>query len=197
MLTVLFAESGDNFAHLVRFYAPNAPRLLDVTYGEGTLVKRSPIPVVGVDQDPESKAHVIADSTNLPFEDGSFEVAVFDPPYLYGSKNLHMGPVGKKTWSTVRATFDTPADLIVLALGVAEELYRVLVPGGVVIVKCMDSRFKGRLVRNHDIVTEAFEYNGFDLHDQNIYVRTSIGSFVNSKSAQAAHGYFLVFKRRA
>src|SRR5688572_18248932 len=87
VLSVLFAESSDNLAHLVRFYAPHADRLLDVTFGAGTLSKRVSVPVVGVDKDPESKAAIIADSAQaLPFNDGAFTAAVYDPPYLYGVK---------------------------------------------------------------------------------------------------------------
>ena len=195
MLSVLFGESGDNLAHLVRFYAPTATRLLDVTYGAGTLPRRSPIPVVGVDKDPTSRAPVLADAGRLPFAPGSFAVACYDPPYLYGSKAMHGGPVGQKTWQPQRSTWKTPNDLIAMSAAVASELACILRPAGVVIVKIMDSRFKGRLIRNHDIVSAAFESNEFVLLDQLVYLRTSIGSFVNLRSAQSAHGYFLIFRK--
>ena len=196
MLSVVFAESADNFAHLVRFYAPDADRLLDVTHGAGTLTKRCPIPVLGVDRDPGSKASVICDSCALPFRDDSFAAAVFDPPYLYGSHAMHMGPIGKKTWSTLRSTWDVPADLVRTARGIAAELYRVCQGEATVFCKVMDSRFKGKLIRNHDIVADAFEERGFTLIDQIVYVRTVTGSFVNAVSAQSAHGYFLVLRKR-
>lgn len=196
MLSVIFAESGDNLAHLVRFYAPHADRLLDVTFGAGTLSRRVGIPVVGVDKDPTTKATVIADSAaSLPFTAESFAAAVYDPPYLYGSKAMHMGPIGAKTWELQRSTWKTPDDLADTSKGIAEQLYRVMRADGVVIVKIMDSRFKGRLVRNHDIVTDAFEVNGWRLHDVVIYIRTVTGSFVNNVSAQSTHGYFLVFRK--
>lgn len=74
MLSVVFAESYDNLAHLLRFYAPKADKLLDVTYGGGTLSKRSPIPVVGIDKDPTSKSRILADAKALPFCDATFPV---------------------------------------------------------------------------------------------------------------------------
>lgn len=194
MISILFAESGDNLAHLIRFYAPSARRLLDVTYGAGTLTKRCPIPVIGIDNDPDTAPAVRADATQLPFLDGSFEAAVFDPPYLYGSTAMHMGLIGGKTWSNKRSTWKRPEHLINMAIGVAGELRRVLAPNGVAITKIMDSRFKGRLVRNHDHVIDMFETAGFTLHDQLVYIRTVTGSFVNTKTAQSAHGYFLIFK---
>ena len=196
MLSVLFAESGDNLAHLVRFYAPHADRLLDVTFGGGTLSRRVSIPVVGVDKDPTTKATIIADSAvALPFEADSFRAAVYDPPYLYGTKAMHMGPVGQKTWEEQRSTWKAPEDLATTSDGIAQQLYRVLAPDGVVIVKIMDSRFKGRLIRNHDIVARAFERHGWRLHDVLVYVRTVTGSFVNAVSAQSTHGYFLILKK--
>lgn len=196
MLSVLFAESGDNLAHLLRFYAPHAEQLLDVTFGGGTLSKRVHVPVVGVDKDPGSKASIIADSaSHLPFADSTFKAAVYDPPYLYGSKAMHMGPIGTKTWETQRSTWDTPDDLKQTSEGVAQQLYRVMAPDGVVFVKVMDSRFKGRLIRNHDIVVNAFEAGRWRLHDVVVYIRTVTGSFVNKVSAQSTHGYFLIFKK--
>src|SRR3990167_8274776 len=195
MLTVIYAESADNLAHLIRFYAPTADRLLDITYGGGTLSSRSPIPVTGIDIDRGSKAHIIADITlPLPVEKGSFEIAVYDPPYLYGSKAMHMGPVGMKTWQPERSTWKTPVDLIHLTNGAASNLYPVMKPNGCTVVKIMDSRFKGRLILNHRLVTDAFEANNWRLVDQIVYIRTVTGSFVNKKSAQCAHGYFLIFR---
>lgn len=61
--------------------------------------------------------------------------------------------------------------------------------------KVMDSRFRRKLVRNHDVVTGAFEAAGWRLHDQLIYIRTVTGSFTNPVTAQCGHGYFLVFRK--
>lgn len=198
MLTVLFAESADNLAHLVRFYAPTAQTLLDVTFGAGTLTKKSPVPVIGVDKDPTSSAKYTADATTdltTLFPEPCFDVAVFDPPYLYGSKAMHMGPVGDKTWSGERTTWKDPLELRETARGVAQQLHQVLLPSGLVIVKIADARFKKRLVRNAQVVADAFETYGFYLHDQIIYVRTMINSYGNAVSANGAHGYFLIFKK--
>ena len=194
MLSVLYMESADAVAHIVRFYCPNAPALLDVTHGTGTMVKKCPIPVVGVDKDPNSKASIIADSTALPLDDNSYQAAVFDPPYLYGSHAMHMGPIGKKTWTAERTTWKKPEELAGFSGGVARELRRVLTDDGVVIVKIMNSRNKGMLIRNDHLVVSAFEEHGFRLQDQLIYVRTVTGSFPNPKSAQMAHGFYLILR---
>lgn len=196
MLSVLFAESADNMERLVGFYAPAAKRILDVTHGSGTLTKRlSSVRVFGVDRDLETRPTVWADSRWLPFGSGVFDAAIYDPPYLYGSFAAHMGPIGEKTWSNIRSTWKTPMDLVTTSEAVALELSRVLTDDGIAFCKIMDSRFKGRLVRNHDIVTTAFEARGFVLRDQLVYIRTVTGSYVNARSAQSTHGYFLVLAR--
>jgi hypothetical protein len=197
MLSVLFAESGDNLSRLLEFYAPSATRVLDVTFGSGTLTKRARIPVVGVDQDLTTTPSVYGDSRRLPFVDEAFGVAVYDPPYLYGSPAMHMGPIGGKTWNNTRSTWKSPNQLVQTSADIARELTRVLTPDGIVICKIMDSRFRGSLVRNHDIVATAFEDNGFALRDQIVYIRTVTGSYVNNRSAQSTHGYFLVLERKA
>lgn len=195
MLSVLFAETGDCLAHLLRFYAPNAPALLDITYGAGALSRRVSIPVVGVDKDPLSKASIVCDLCSLPFEDAAFHVACFDPPYLYGYRALHMGLIEKTSWETQRSTWKHPDEFRDLSSKAAQELYRVIVADGVVIVKVMPSRFKGRMIRNEALAISAFEDKKWRLHDQIVYIRTLTGSFVNNVSAQNAHGFYLVFKK--
>lgn len=73
---------------------------------------------------------------------------------------------------------------------VAAELARVLTLTGIAICKVMDSRFRGRLIRNHDIIADAFERHGFRMRDQIVYIRTVTGTYVNTKTAQSTHGYF-------
>src|SRR3990167_6067807 len=193
MLSVIFAESGDNLAHLIDFYAPQATEILDVTYGNGTLCSRLRIPVVGVDIDPDTKAQIIADATGpLPLEQGRFSVVVYDPPYLYGAHAMHMGPIGAKTWKPERSTWKKPEELFKLSEGIARNLLNYTAQDCTIIVKIMDSRYKGRLCRNHNSVTVAFEEHGWYLHDQLVYIRTVTGSFVNKRSAQSTHGYFLI-----
>jgi len=197
MLSVLFAESGDNLSRLLEFYAPTATLVLDVTFGGGTLTKRARIPVIGVDRDPSTRPSVRADSRELPFLNHSFAVAVYDPPYLYGSSAMHMGPIGGKTWNNTRSTWKSPHELIQTSEAIARELARVLTSDGLAICKIMDSRYRGQLIRNHDIVADAFERHGFRVRDQLVYIRTVTGSYVNTVSAQSTHGYFLVMGKKS
>ena len=75
----------------------------------------------------EVKPDVIADFTNLPFEDDSFYMVVFDPPHL---KTLgETSWMAKKYWQEViKAGFD--------------ECMRVLKPNGTLIFKWNESEIK-------------------------------------------------------
>lgn len=198
MLTVLFGQSADNLKQIADFYKLSG-RVLDVTHGAGTLVKQlAPnVKLIASDIDPTSKARIIADAKALPFAGGVFSAAIMDPPYLIGSKQMSMGPVGAKTWSEQRSTWRTPSDLQNFLAGSATELRRVVQDNGIVVVKIMNCRYKGRLVRNDDAVIRAFEANGFALMDTIVYIRTFISSFAHAKSATSAHGYYLIFRKQA
>lgn len=192
MLSVLLGETPDLMKQVADFYFPHGARVLDVSFGNGVLVQRLEN-VTGVDIDPGSAAHVTADSCDLPFDDESFDAAIFDPPYLYGRtrKGLHDRP----TWSDERSYNATTGDFHKRAQGTAEELERVLVPGGIAVVKVADARLNGRLVLNHSMVIDAFYEAGLPLRDLLIYVRHGSGLFKNGTSAQGAHGYFIVTEK--
>lgn len=145
------------------FYFSADGGVLDVSYGAGRLTARLEN-VTGVDIDPHAGADFVSDSADLPFEAGSYQSAVFDPPYLYGRRahnTLHGRP--NSAWSNAEKSENKdPGEFAERAFDTAEELYRVLVPGGRAVAKVMDARYKGRLVANHCIAIEAFESAGFD-----------------------------------
>jgi len=58
----------------------------------------------------------------------------------------------------------------------------------------MDTRIKGELILNHKIIID--ELTNFKIKDVLIYVRLGVGVFKNNKSAQTAHGFFLIFKKK-
>lgn len=76
---------------------------------------------------------IIADFTNMPFEDNSFKLVVFDPP--------HMKKLGNNTWMAKKygvlfPTWDTD-----LKAGF-DECMRVLEPNGILIFKWNDAQIK-------------------------------------------------------
>jgi hypothetical protein len=79
-------ESGSSaqiVAKMLRVLFPDAETVLDMTYGSGKFwTPYTPWQVTGIDLNPARARDVCADFTRLPFADGAFDVAIFDPPYL-------------------------------------------------------------------------------------------------------------------
>ena len=81
----------------------------------------------------EIKPDVIADFTNLPFEDNSFYMVVFDPP--------HLKTLGETSWMAKKYG-KLPKDWQTLILDGFTECMRVLKPNGTLIFKWNESEIK-------------------------------------------------------
>lgn len=81
--TVETGTSAQAVTRLLSVLFPDAANVLDMTYGSGKFWDGSaPVAVTGIDLNPARARDVVADFTRLPFADGAFDVAIFDPPYL-------------------------------------------------------------------------------------------------------------------
>lgn len=91
--------SAQTVAKLLRVLFPDAQTVLDTTFGSGSFWKPAPpegISLTGIDLDPERARDRVADFTDLPFEHRSFDVVVFDPPYLSDVSRRNPGIVGRR-----------------------------------------------------------------------------------------------------
>ena len=86
---------------------------------------------IGVDPD------VIADFTNLPFADNTFNLVVFDPPHI---KNLSEGAWLRKAYGSLTGEWEP------VIRGGWHECMRVLKPGGVLVFKWSDISISTREV---------------------------------------------------
>lgn len=109
MLTNLFVEKGDtkpdtdliymkklNFAlkKVLEWYFKDSQKILDVTTGEKRIWNQTTLhnntldtktkrhDVTFLDSSPLSSADILGDFTQLPFADDTFDLIVFDPPFL-------------------------------------------------------------------------------------------------------------------
>jgi len=199
MLTVLFGEQFDTFRHILEFYLPEGARILDVTYGHGKLwqtvgkAARFRYEVVTNDIDPESPAQFHVPITELPsvFPWHSFDAIIYDPPYKYDKPSYILYQRSDQDWTPIKTKWS-----IELQKKCAFDLNNIapvlLKREGFLIVKIMDTRYKGELVLNHKLIIDSL--TRFELIDLLVYIRTLVGLFKNEKHAQTAHGYFLVFK---
>ena len=198
MLSVLFGEQFDNFRHILEFYLPDDSKILDVTYGSGKLwqtVNAYSYPkykLIKNDVDVEQKTdyHLSFDELEQ-IKEKPFDAIIYVPPYKYDVKSYSFYERPDYDWKANKSLW-----MLESQVGCARELNKVfpkiLKKGGIVIVKIMDVRVKGKLIPNHDLIIR--EFNNLELSDIIIYVRLGVGVFKNNTSPQTAHGYYLIFR---
>jgi len=81
----------------------------------------------------EIKPDVLADFTNMPYEDNSFKLVVFDPP--------HLNKAGKNSWIAKKYGVLKPTWEADIKAGV-NECMRVLQPNGTLIFKWNETQIK-------------------------------------------------------
>jgi SAM-dependent methyltransferase len=83
---------------LIAFYWPlPEPHILDATVNDRRIWGRgkSRYKYIGMDIDPEVKPDVVGDNTDMPFEDESFDIIVYDPPHVPNQrKSMFARPYG-------------------------------------------------------------------------------------------------------
>ena len=184
-------------AHIVRFYAPRASSLLDITYGKGTLVRAlKNIEITGIDLAPLPIAGHCVVTSDFRGDDcplGTWDVGLYDPPYLYGRTSEVLYQRSDEDWKKQHTNAFTPSDFEELAVSASMVLGKRC---PLAVVKVMNSRLKGLYVDNASIVSTAFLNNGWMLRDQIVYARLGVGVFRNTKTAQVAHGFYLIFSKK-
>lgn len=131
-------------------YLRRMDHIVDMTYGRGTFWKLwKPLPGRLVKHDVQLDG---VDFRELPHEDETFDVAVFDPPYkLNGTPSLGdfdarygIGDVGNRKW---RPRMQLIADGF-------KEACRVVKVKGKVLVKCQDQVCSGQMRWQTDMLTK-------------------------------------------
>ncbi|MPZ14351.1 MAG: hypothetical protein GEU73_07990 [Chloroflexi bacterium] len=70
-------------ASIVHTHFPDAQTAIDLTYGHGRFWKNGMrLTVTGMDRDPSRAKDLVGDFTAVQLPDGSFDLAIFDPPHL-------------------------------------------------------------------------------------------------------------------
>lgn len=145
-------------------YLNDTDAILDPTYGLGVFWSEwRPTNLYTSDLNPEKIGPFgeVSDFTDLPWDDGAFDAVVFDPPYKLN---------GTPTDSVdSRYGVDVPArwqDRLRLCRDGITECLRVVRPGGMLMVKCMDQVVSGAKVYQTIQFTHHAQSMGAQLVDQ-------------------------------
>ena len=194
----------DLFPHILKLHVPPGARVADVTYGKGIFWKKVPADAYDL------LATDIATGTDcreLPYEDGSIDCVVLDPPYmegLYRINTRNLAGTGscaafRETYSNGKADDGPPkyhAAVIDLYAKAGAEAARVLKPYGVFIAKCQDEVSAN--VQNLTHVELINEYGSLGFYAKDLFVlvrsnRPAVSRMKRQEHARKNHSYFLVF----
>lgn len=202
-------ENAPLFAEILELFVPHGSVIADVTWGKGAFWRDVP----------DGRYKVLAtdiqtgvDCRDLPYEGGSLDALVLDPPYMEGLfRKSAEEMAGGGSHSAFRERYsDSKASEVIegapkyhaavldLYLKAGEEAKRALRNYGVFIVKCQDEVSANRQNLTHVELINAWA-DDFYCKDLFVVTRTNkpgIVRLVKQEHARKNHSYFLVFVKR-
>jgi len=203
----LSAHVGDNsdiFAKILELHVPKGSSVADVTYGKGIFWKKvSPADYRLLPSDISTGV----DCRNLPYNTGSLDCVVLDPPYmegLYRKDKDHLAGSGthaafRETYSNGDETTTGPkwhGAVLDMYYKAGAEAHRVLKSNDVLIVKCQDEVSANTQRLTHVEIINRYEELGFYAKDLFVVIRQNSPCITRLKKqvhARKNHSYFLVF----
>jgi hypothetical protein len=201
---IFSAAQGTNdgiFPDVLALYVRPGSKVADITYGKGVFWKNVP----------KDRYRLLAtdmktgvDCRSLPYDNGSLDCVVFDPPYMhtpggtahvnhqnyenYYSNNVANNGSGKKYHEAVLDLYFRTAD----------EAKRVLRPEGIFIVKCGDEVCANQQRLTHVELINEFAIHGFVVEDLFVLLRNNrpgVSRVLKQVHARKNHSYFMVFRK--
>jgi SAM-dependent methyltransferase len=197
--SVWYGEDAPLLEKLLEFYPRRRPtRILDATVNGGRFWRGSKRPVIGIDIEGRHKPTVVANNTQTPFPDNSFDVVVYDPPHIPNQgrdkqKDFHdRFGLGVKSPKEKGYTFAHTYPPFV------QEACRILKNEGILLCKIADYIHNHRYQWAHVELMQAACKAGFQACDCVIKVRK--GPIIDPKWNKAhhtrrQHAYWLVFRK--
>lgn len=183
-MTVLAAHKWPTNAELIfdvakLGYLRGTDHILDPTYEKGTWWNLwRPEKLTTLDRKRDG-----TDFRSLEYPDGSFDAIAFDPPYVCpGGRKTSTIPAMHARYGMAEGTFEdpdfrTPEELQQIINAGLAEMYRLVRPSlkralsddganGIVVVKCMDYIWSGRLFEGSYYTRKHAETLGFECEDR-------------------------------
>lgn len=167
---------------------------VDATYSTGGFYRngRVPEPSWKFDLNPQRPDVICADCRALPLDDDCVMSVIIDLPFLHQ-------PGADSVMGNRFSGVHSQNELRQLHHDTLREAYRVLMPGGIVVVKCQDVIESGKQKLQHCYVWDEAQHIGFEDLDLFILLKKTmmVGHNWNRQvHARRAHSYFFVFQKR-
>jgi hypothetical protein len=194
-----YQDSSDAvFPRILSLYVAPGSTVADVTYGQGVFWKKimsDTYRVLATDLKEGT------DCRQLPYDDGSIDCVVFDPPYMHtpgGSAHVgHQNYEGYYRNNGTRHSFKKYHEAVLdLYFSTADEARRVLRAGGFLIVKCQDEVCANRQRLTHVEIINEYARKGFVAEDLFVVMRRNrpgMSRVIRQAHARKNHSYFIVF----
>jgi len=184
------------FCDILRLYVPEGSAIADLTWGRGNFwigIDRSKYKLIRMDK--YTPCDVKADFGAVPLANGSQDAVVFDPPYVTRmsfkarTKDNPAGSNQKDAFGVNSTGPRNEKEIDDLYAAGTAEARRILKPGGILILKTMDTQ-KWRHIALANLP-------GFKLDDLLIVVTKGKppGKPYAQKHARKNHSYFMVFRK--
>lgn len=199
MLTLFYGSASFAFQKILKYYAMQHSRILDITYGKGrswegfqksTLSGEYQLVRLDVKKYDNFELDVVADHKLLPFRDETFDLIYYDPPYYFKEK-IRNYDITKQLYDEDAEVFWTEKDFFNSLSALKDEVPRVLTSNGKIICKIMDGYVGSIFFPSHFTVHKFFSDK-----------MKALGCFVvpiqredNPSFIRANHIYYLVFQK--
>lgn len=204
ILSAQICGNAEIFPQILELHVPDGAIIADVTWGKGVFWKNVDLEryqVLGTDISDG------VDCRNTPYHDSSLDCVVFDPPYMEGFFRNNGQRAGSGSHAAIRENYsngdEVPESGKKYHAAVRDlyergcsEAFRILKPGGILIVKCMDEVSANKQWLTHVEVINHCEALGFYSKDLFVVIRQnkpSVSRLIKQRHARKNHSYFLIF----
>ncbi|MBI3659865.1 hypothetical protein HY230_05265 [Candidatus Acetothermia bacterium] len=193
------ADDAELLERMLQFYPREEPKkILDATVNTGRFWKGSTRSVTGMDIDPSYNPDVVGDNRDMPFDDESFDVVVYDPPHVPNQGQDRTKDFNTRFGLVLKSSAENGYNFSYMYPPFAREAYRVLQPEGILLCKIIDYIHNHRYQWAHIEFIKAATQAGFIACDCVIKIRK--GPIKSPKWERAYHSrrqhcYWLVFRK--
>jgi len=174
----------------------------DLTYSIGNFYKKGlPKPRYKFDKFPQRKDVIKATADNIPLENESCKIVMFDPPFVIAGETYKDNDEGSSIISKRFEGFKDFADLKTMYESALKEIYKVMNDKGLLIFKCQDIVSSGKNHFSHCLIMNiALEIGYYPKDLFLLLAKNRINAFNGEKwknqyHARKYHSYFWVFEK--
>jgi len=197
--SVWFGDDSELLDKMLHFYPRKKPKkILDATVNTGRFWRGLSWDVTGLDINPGHNPTVVGDNTDMPFDDASFDVVVYDPPHIPNQGKDRSKDFNTRFGLTLKSPKEEGYSFSFMYPPFVAEAYRVLRPEGILLCKIADYIHGHRYQWAHLELIAAATKVGFCPCDCIVKVRK--GPIVDPRwktahHARRQHCYWLIFRK--